>query len=39
MLLPLILLGPGRLSLDHRLRQRLLAPRNTDNPIVSPLGA
>ena len=39
MLLPLILLGPGRLSLDHRLRQRLLAPRNADNPFVSPLGA
>lgn len=39
MLLPLILLGPGRLSLDHRLRRRLLAPRNADNPMVSPLGA
>ena len=31
MLLPLILLGPGRLSLDHWLRRHLLAPDTADN--------
>ena len=36
MLLPLILLGPGRLSLDHWLRNRLLAPREASTPLTSP---
>ena len=31
MLLPLILLGPGRLSLDHWLRRHLLASDTADN--------
>jgi putative oxidoreductase len=38
MLLPLILLGPGHLSLDHWLRRRLLAPRAADKPLVAPIG-
>ena len=37
MLVPLILLGPGRLSLDHWLRNRLLAPREASTPLTSPI--